>query len=38
MKTIEQLEDLMTTPSSKLVEDMKKIEGDILILGIGGKI
>jgi nucleoside-diphosphate-sugar epimerase len=38
LKTIEQLEDLMTTPSSKLVEDMKKIEGDILILGIGGKM
>jgi len=33
-----ELLDLMTTPSSRLVEDIKKIEGDIMILGCGGKI
>ncbi|MER1957741.1 MAG: NAD-dependent epimerase/dehydratase family protein [Solibacillus sp.] len=38
MKTIEQLEQFMTEPSTMLVEDMKKIDGDILILGIAGKM
>lgn len=38
MKTIEELENLMTEPSDALVEDMQKIEGNILILGIGGKM
>lgn len=33
-----ELLDLMTTPSSRLVEDVKKIDGDIMILGCGGKI
>nr|WP_114746624.1 NAD(P)-dependent oxidoreductase [Falsibacillus pallidus] len=38
LQTIEQLEEWMTKPSQALVEDMKKIEGDILILGVGGKM
>ncbi|MCH1624472.1 NAD-dependent epimerase/dehydratase family protein [Ferdinandcohnia quinoae] len=38
MQTIEQLEDILTTPSAELIEDLKKIEGDILILGVGGKM
>lgn len=38
MKTIEELENLMTDPSDALVEDMRKIDGNILILGIGGKM
>lgn len=38
MKTVEELENLMTEPSDALVEDMRKIEGNILILGIGGKM
>jgi len=33
-----ELFDLMTTPSERLIEDIKKIDGDILILGCGGKI
>ena len=31
MQTIEQLEEFMTKPSAALVEDMKLIDGDILI-------
>lgn len=38
MKTVEQLEDLMTQPSAALIEDMVKLEGNIMILGIGGKM
>lgn len=38
LKTLKQLEKMMTTPSDRLVEDMKKIDGDIMILGAGGKM
>lgn len=38
MKTVEELENLMTEPSDALVEDMRKIDGNIMILGIGGKM
>ncbi len=38
MKTIHELEDIMTTPSQALIEDMKKLDGDILVLGVGGKM
>lgn len=38
MKTVEELENLMTEPSAALIEDIIKIEGNILILGIGGKM
>jgi len=38
MKTLEQLEELMTRPSAQLIEDMKSIDGDLLILGVGGKM
>jgi nucleoside-diphosphate-sugar epimerase len=33
-----ELLDLMTTPSPRLVEDVRKIDGDILVLGCGGKV
>ena len=38
MWTEEKLNELLTTPSEALVEDMKSIEGDILVLGAGGKM
>ncbi|GAA0317235.1 NAD(P)-dependent oxidoreductase [Bacillus carboniphilus] len=38
MQTIEQLENIMTKPTLQLMEDMKKISGDIMILGVGGKM
>lgn len=38
MKTIKQLEAFMTKPSTQLVRDIQKISGDILILGVGGKM
>ena len=38
MWTEEKLNELLTTPSDALIEDMKKIKGDIMILGAGGKM
>ena len=34
----EKLNELLTTPSDALIEDIKKINGDIMILGAGGKM
>lgn len=34
----EKLNTLLTTPSDQLVEDVKKIKGDILVLGAAGKM
>ena len=33
-----ELEDLLSTPTTDLVEDFARLEGDILILGVGGKV
>lgn len=38
MQTVEQLEQQMNTPSLRLIEDIKKLTGDIMILGVGGKM
>ncbi len=35
---IDQLENLLSTPSQQLVDFFKELKGDILILGVGGKI
>ena len=34
----EHLEEVMTTPDPELVAELKQVEGDIIILGVGGKI
>lgn len=36
--TEDDLEDLMSTPSEKLIETLAKLDGDITILGVGGKM
>lgn len=38
MKTVEELENLMTQPSAALIDDLVKLEGNIMVLGIGGKM
>ena len=38
MWTEEMLDGLLTKPSKSLVEDVKKIKGDIMVLGAGGKM
>jgi nucleoside-diphosphate-sugar epimerase len=35
---VEQLEDLLTTPGPALIADLARLEGDLLILGVGGKM
>ena len=32
------LEDLMSEPTPELVEDLKQVDGDIMVLGVGGKV
>src|SRR5204863_7835103 len=34
----EHLEDVMATPTPELVADLARVDGDIIILGVGGKI
>ena len=36
--TDKELLELMTEPSQRLIEDIKRLEGDIMILGCGGKV
>ncbi|MFJ7936158.1 NAD-dependent epimerase/dehydratase family protein [Sporosarcina sp. NPDC096371] len=38
MKTLTELEEFMTKPSSELIDDLRLLDGDILILGVGGKM
>lgn len=38
INTIKELEDKLSEPSKLLINDMAKIEGDIMILGVGGKM
>lgn len=38
MEDLVALERRLTTPSAALIEDIKKIKGDIVLLGIGGKM
>jgi nucleoside-diphosphate-sugar epimerase len=37
-RDVDHLEEVMTTPSAALVSDMAKMPGDLVILGVGGKI
>ncbi len=38
MKSLDELEDRLSQPSERLIRDMENIEGDILLLGVGGKM
>lgn len=38
MRTIDQLEKSLAEPSEALIRDIAELEGDIMILGIGGKV
>ncbi|MDR0271659.1 MAG: epimerase, partial [Paenibacillus sp.] len=38
MKTLEELEAKLAEPSQALVKDLSSVDGDILILGVGGKM
>ncbi|MCD7032974.1 NAD-dependent epimerase/dehydratase family protein [Metabacillus sp. GX 13764] len=38
MKTVEELEERLSEPSEALIEDICRLDGDLLILGAGGKM
>jgi len=38
MNTMQELKERLSTPSERLIKDFQKIEGDIMILGVGGKM
>ena len=38
IESVAELEDLLSAPTAALVEDFARLEGDILILGVGGKV
>lgn len=38
MESVKELEEFMCRPSSGLMEDIQKLEGDIMVLGAGGKM
>ena len=38
MRSVEELEDRLSRPSSALVDDLAALDGDILVLGAGGKL
>jgi nucleoside-diphosphate-sugar epimerase len=38
IRDVEQLEELLSRPTPPVIETMARIEGDILVLGVGGKI
>lgn len=38
VQTVEQLEQLLSQPTDEVVEMMRGLEGDIILLGVGGKI
>ncbi|MBL27552.1 MAG: epimerase [Rhodospirillaceae bacterium] len=38
LESVEHLEEVMTQPAPALVRDLKALDGDILIIGVGGKM
>ena len=32
------LEDFMSIPTQEVIDDLQKVEGDIMILGVAGKV
>jgi nucleoside-diphosphate-sugar epimerase len=38
MKTVKELDEFMCRPSGSLIKDIRRIEGDIIVLGAGGKM
>ncbi len=38
IENIEQLEEVLSCPTPEVIESMHRLEGDLLVLGVGGKI
>ncbi|KAA1191669.1 NAD-dependent epimerase/dehydratase family protein [Paenibacillus sp. B2(2019)] len=38
MRTVQELEERMASPSAALIEELSQLDGDIMLLGVGGKM
>src|SRR5262249_1779650 len=38
IRTVEQLDDLLSAPTPGAIETLGRLEGDLLVLGVGGKM
>ena len=38
IESIEQLEQMLSEPTEEVVDMMRRLEGDLILLGVGGKI
>jgi len=38
VEDVEQLEELLSRPSQALIDDFARLEGDLVVLGVGGKV
>lgn len=38
MQTVQELENILTEPSENLMQDLASLDGDLLLLGVGGKM
>lgn len=38
IENVEQLDDMLSTPTPRVVETMKNLHGDLIVLGVGGKM
>ena len=38
LETVEQLEDALSTPTPGVIETMSRLSGDVIVLGVGGKM
>lgn len=36
--TVQQLDDMLSTPDERVVQTMRELDGDIIVLGVGGKM
>ncbi|HLU46928.1 MAG TPA: epimerase, partial [Planctomycetota bacterium] len=38
IESVDELEDLLSTPSEPAIEALRTLDGDLLLLGVGGKM
>lgn len=38
MRTVQELEERLASPSAALIEELSRLDGDIMLLGVGGKM
>ena len=38
IRNLDELEDLLSEPTEGLIESFRKLDGDIMVLGVGGKM